>query len=91
MSTMAENAENTEKEKFETWAHVKFAEKHREVAEELDTMVLADGSDRSKFIRNLIHQEWLRRNRQAHWILASADPSQPLDLEVKNPVVAVPS
>lgn len=81
---MAKDTGKTEKKNFEDWAHVKITQ--RELSEQLDALVEADLTDRSKFIRGLIRQEWLRRNRQAHWIQARVDPSEPLALEVKSPV-----
>jgi hypothetical protein len=58
-------------EKFEDWAHVKFTE--REIADQLDAMVSEDGTDRSKFMRWLIRQEWKRRAGGAHWVRAQVD------------------
>ena len=70
--------------RFEDWAHIKITEKA--LSEELDAMVASDMSDRSKFIRRLIRQEWLRRTKQVHWIQAQNDPSEPLAVEIVNPV-----
>jgi len=36
-----------------------------ELADKLDVMVVADESDRSKFVRRLIRQEWGRRQQMA--------------------------
>lgn len=52
-------------EKKELWVNVKFTEP--ELVEQLDAMVAEDDSDRSKFIRNLIRREFLRRQGGAHW------------------------
>lgn len=84
---MAENAKNTEVGKFEDWAHLKITD--RELSEQLDAMVSADMTDRSKFLRQLIRQEFLRRARGAHWV--QVDPTLPYPVTIVNPVVEVPS
>lgn len=84
---MAENAKNTKVEKFEDWVHLKITD--RELAEQLDAMVAADMTDRSKFMRQLIRQEFLRRARGAHWV--QVDPTLPYLVTIVNPVVEVQS
>lgn len=74
---MAKNAEE-KKEKYEDWAHIKITDK--ELADQLDAMVASDLSDRSKFVRWLIRQEWLRRNQGVHWVQAKESEPQPLKL-----------
>ncbi len=60
-------------EKTDVWVNVKFTEP--ELVEQLDAMVEADDSDRSKFVRNLIRREFLRRQGQGHWV---GDPNAPV-------------
>jgi metal-responsive CopG/Arc/MetJ family transcriptional regulator len=50
--------------KFEQWIHVKITNK--ELVEKLDQMSDSDERDRSKFVRWLIQQEWIRRNSNGH-------------------------
>lgn len=55
------------------WLHVKMTENERELMEKLDRMVAEEYSDRSKFIRKLIRQEWSRRFDQLALPLADVD------------------
>ena len=52
------------------WLHVKMTENERELMEKLDRMVAEEFSDRSKFVRKLISQEWSRRFEQLAFPLA---------------------
>ena len=67
-------------DKYENWVHVKITEK--ELAEQLDAMVESDQLDRSKMVRRLIRQEWIRRNGQAHY----SDVISPLPIVIKQAV-----
>lgn len=58
----------------EVWVNIKITDV--ELAEQLDAMVEADDSDRSKFIRNLIRREFLRRQGAGHWV---GDLSAPVE------------
>jgi hypothetical protein len=53
------------------WVHVKILNK--ELVEKLDEMSNSDERDRSKFIRWLIQQEWIRRNSQTFFGKQSVD------------------
>lgn len=50
-----------------------------ELVEQLDAMVSAEDSDRSKFIRRLIRHEWTRREKKAHWV---GNPEEPVAVEL---------
>ena len=52
------------KQRFEKWVHVKITD--AKLAEKLDVMSVSDQRDRSKFIRWLIQQEWIRRNSRGY-------------------------
>ena len=72
--------------KFEDWTHTKITE--RDLSEQLDAMVTSDGTDRSKFVRWLIRQEYKRRTAGVHWVQVQADA--PLnDIKVIDPVAKV--
>jgi len=76
------------KEETKLQVNVDFTE-YPELYAEFLKIVEADMTDRSKFLRQLIRQEFLRRARGAHWV--QVDPTLPYPVTIVNPVVEVQS